>query len=163
MGNKKRTIHKKYRQLIIIKCYLIASLLVQGFFGDCQVTALTVIRNVDGAPSVMKLAELRSVMKGEKQRWNGGAKVTVALMKTTTPVGKNTAEVIYNMSGDALLKFFLRLSYQGYSHTPKFFNTTSELQSYVAQNPGAIGIIDQSIATNEINIVIIDGKTQFNL
>ncbi|MEO7960135.1 MAG: hypothetical protein ABIR19_01230 [Ginsengibacter sp.] len=84
-------------------------------------------------------------------------------MKTTTPIGKSTAEVIYNMSGDALLKFCLGLSYQGNVHAPKFFNTTSELEDYVAQNPGAIGVIDQPLANNDIKIISIDGKSQFNL
>lgn len=142
---------------------MIACLLVQGIFADSQVVTLTVIRNQDGAPSTMKLEELKSVMKGEKQRWTSGAKVTIALMKTTTPVGKSTAETLYNMSGDALLKFCLRLSYQGYAHTPKFFNTTSELQNYVAQNPGAIGITDQPTVNNDIKIITIDGKNQFTL
>jgi hypothetical protein len=111
----------------------------------------------------MKFTELKSVMKGERQRWNSGAKVIIALMKTSTAVGKNTAQVIYNMSGDALLKYWLAQTYQGNAHAPKFFNTKSELEEYVAENPGAIGVIDPPPANNEVKIVSVDGKTQFIL
>ncbi|MEO6221163.1 MAG: hypothetical protein ABIO81_12090 [Ginsengibacter sp.] len=142
---------------------MLACLLIQGSIAKSQVETLIIIRNQKGAPNAMKLSELISVMKGEKQRWNSGTKVTVALMKTNTPVGKNTAQIIYNMSGDALLKFFLGMTYQGNVQVPKFFNTTSELENYVAQNPGAIGVIDPPPANNEIKIISIDGKAQFNL
>ena len=67
------------------------------------------------------------------------------------------------MSGDALLKYWLGQTYQGSAHAPKFFATTSELENFVAENPGAIGVIDQPVANNEIKIISIDGKTQFNL
>ncbi|MEP6582642.1 MAG: hypothetical protein ABJA90_00185 [Ginsengibacter sp.] len=128
-----------------------------------QGETLTVICNANGAPGAMKLNELKSVMKGERQRWNSGTKVTIALMKTSTSIGKNTAQLLYNMSGDALLKYWLGQTYQGNAHAPKFFNTTSELENFVAENPGAIGVIDQAIANNEIKIISIDGKTQFSL
>lgn len=153
--------YKKCRQSAVIKCFMITTLLLLGLIVKSQ-TALTIICNPTGAPAAMKLSELKSIMKGEKQRWNNGTKVTVALMKTTTDVGKNTARVIYNMSGDALLKFHLGLANQGISHA-KFFNTISELEAFVAQNPGAIGVIDQPMTRNEIKIITIDGKTQFNL
>jgi hypothetical protein len=161
MENKNSIIYKRSRRSIVIKYCMIACLLVQGINVKSQVGMLTVISNQNGAPGSMKLSELKSVMKGEKQRWNNGPKVTVAIMKTNTPAGEKTAQVIYNMSGNALLKFFLGQSYQGISYTT-LFNTITELENYVAQNPGAIGIIDQPLTNNEIKIITIDGKTQFN-
>lgn len=142
---------------------VIFCLLFSGLVSRCQSETLTVICNQNGVPTEMKLSELKSVLKGERQRWNSGTKVKIALMKTSTSIGKNTAQVIYNMSGDALLKFWLGQTYQGNAHAPKFFNTTSELESFVAENPGAIGIIDQAVANNDIKIIAIDGKTQFSL
>ncbi|MEO8568833.1 MAG: hypothetical protein ABI419_06850 [Ginsengibacter sp.] len=162
MENKKTIIYDKLRPAILT-CCMVASLLVVSITGKCQAETLIVICNQNGAPAAMKLTELKSVMKGEKQRWNGGEKVSIALMKTSTAIGKNTAELIYNMSGDALLKYWLGQTYQGSAHAPKFFNTTSELQNYVAQNSGAIGVIDQPLGNNEIRIISIDGKTQFSL
>lgn len=163
MKNKEIVIHKIYRRLIVINCCLITFFSFYGMNVKCQVETLTIICNQNGAPAQMKLAELKSVMKGERQRWSSGTKVTVALMKTTTPIGKNTAQVLYNMSGDALQKYCMGLSFQGNVHAPKFFNTVSEIENYVAQNPGAIGVIDQPLNNNEVKVITIDGKAQFNL
>ena len=91
----------------------------------------------------LKLTELKSIFKGEKQRWRNGNKITIALMKTNTPAGAYTCKKIYDMSGDEVKKFWLALVFQGKADAPEFFNSVAELESFVADNPGAIGIIDQ--------------------
>jgi hypothetical protein len=126
-----------------------------------QETTLTVISNTKGAPSQMKMAELKSVLKGEKQRWNDGTKVTIALMKTTTPVGQTTCQKIYNMSGDKVKRFWLELSFGGKADPPTFCNSIAELESFVSQNPGAIGVLDRATASSGIKPIIIDGKNSF--
>lgn len=98
---------------------------------------------------------------GEKQRWKGGTKITIALMKTNTPVGKTTSRKIYDMSADELNKFWLALVFQGKAQAPMFFNSPLELQGYVSRNPGAIGILDLPVANDEIKIVMIEGKKSF--
>ena len=95
---------------------------------------------------------------GEQQRWRGGTKITIALMKTSTPAGKTTSEILYGMSPDELNKFWLALVFQGKAAAPNFFNSAAELEAFVAQNPGAIGILDQVAANNEIKTVQVEGK-----
>ena len=80
---------------------------------------------------------------GEQQRWRNGTKITIALMKTNTSAGKTTSKKIYGMSGDELNRFWLALVFQGKAAAPNFFNSAAELENFVAQNPGAIGILDQ--------------------
>ena len=162
MENKKIIIYIKLRRWIVVRCCMIAFLLVQGIIVKSQTETLTVICNQKGAPDAMKFSELKSVMKGDKQRWRDGTKVTLAIMKTSTDVGKNTARVIYDMSSNELAKYNMFQHFQGISLI-QFFSTTTELQNYVAQNPGAIGVIDQPSANNEIKIITIDGKTKFSL
>ena len=164
MENNTIIIQKKYRRLIVIKCFMVACLFLQTIIVKSQVETLTVISNLNGAPGAMKLSELKSIFMGEKQRWKTGIKITLALMKTNTAVGKNTSLKLYDMSGDELNKFWLALVFQGKVEPPHFFNNTSELENFVAQNPGAIGVIDKPFLTNnEIKIVAIDGKIQLNL
>ena len=95
---------------------------------------------------------------GEQQRWQGGTKITIALMKTNTPTGKNTSETIYGMSSDEVNKFWLALVFQGKAGAPNFFNSASELENFVAQNPGAIGIVDQVAANDEVKTIQVQGK-----
>ncbi len=123
-----------------------------------QNSSLTVISNQNGAPSTLNFSELKSIFRGEQQRWRGGTKITIALMKTNTPAGKNTSEIVYGMTTDELNKFWLAMVFQGKAAAPNFFNSASELENFVAQNPGAIGIVDQVAANNEIKTIQVEGK-----
>ncbi len=149
--------HTFYRRFIPVLL-----LLSVGFIGHAQDIMLTVISNTKGAPSEMKMSELKSVLKGEKQRWSNGTKVSIFLMKTTTPLGQATCEKIYNMSGDKVKRFWLGLTFSGKADAPTFCNSVAELESYVSQNPGTIGIIDKSQpGTSVVKTVLIEGKNSF--
>ena len=143
------------------KCLPVLLLLAIGFVTRAQEMPLTVIGNVTGVPSQMKSSELVSVLKGEKQRWSDGTKVNIYIMKTTTPIGQSTCKKIYNWSGDKVKRYWLELSFSGKADAPTFCNTVEELETYVSQNPGAIGIVDRSSASNGVKMILIDGKNPF--
>tara|TARA_Y100000815_G_scaffold50857_1_gene41443 strand:- start:294 stop:734 length:441 start_codon:yes stop_codon:yes gene_type:complete len=119
---------------------------------------LNVIRNEKSVPSEMNMDQLKAVLRGEKLRWNDGAKVSIALMKTNTDVGVKTCERIYNMTANELNKYFLALVFQGKVKAPTFFSSLSDLEEYVAQTPGAIGVVEHT--EKELNIITVDGKKQ---
>lgn len=127
---------------------------------SAQETTLTVIGNAKGVPSSLKMTELKSVMKGEKQRWPDGTKIVIALMKTGTPIGQNSAKKLYKMTGDELNKFWLALVFQGKVTAPTFFTSVAELENFISQTPGAIGIISKP-SSAETKSVIVDGKKEF--
>jgi len=124
-----------------------------------QDTDLIIIRNEVSVPSEMDLSQLKSVLRGEKYRWKDGSKVVVALMKTNTPVGTNTCRKLYNMSSNELNKYFLALVFQGKVKAPTFFNSESELASFVAETPGAIGVL-QNVYEIPVKTILVDGKKQ---
>lgn len=126
-----------------------------------QDNSLTVVANEKGAPSQIKMAELKSVLMGEKQRWSNGTKVVIALMKTSTPLGILVSKRIYDMSGDEVKSFWLRMSFAGKGDAPKFCNTEEELLAYIAENEGAIGVLDKSSDMHDIKTVSVDGKKSF--
>jgi hypothetical protein len=141
-----------------ILCLLFALLLCSSMVFSQD--KISVIGNTKGVPASMKMNEVVSVLKGEKQRWNDGTKIVIALMKTSTPIGSNTGKKIYNMTGDELNKYWLALVFQGKSQAPSFFNSAAELESFVAQTPGAIGVVEQA-AGDQAHTVSIDGKKTF--
>ncbi len=136
-------------------------LLFVNYIGNAQEITLTAISNNKGAPSSLKMSELKSILKGEQQRWKDGTKVSIVLMKTSTPVGEITCKKIYNMSSDKVKRFWLGLSFSGRAEAPVFCNSQEELESLVAQNPGSIGIIDKSSGMASIKTISIDGKSFF--
>ena len=81
-------------------------------------------------------------------------------MKTNTPAGTATSRKIYSMSGDELNKFWLALVFQGKAQAPSFFNSKNELETFVVQNPGAIGVVTQATEA-EAKVIPIDGKMTF--
>lgn len=160
----KRTKMKGHRApwfTVCRKYFPVLLLLGAGFMTRAQDMQLTAIGNVTGVPSAMKSSELLSVLKGEKQRWSDGTKVTIYIMKTTTPVGQSTCKKIYNWSGDKVKRYWLELAFSGKADAPTFCNTVEELESYVSQNPGAIGIVDRNSTSNGVKMILIDGKNPF--
>jgi ABC-type phosphate transport system substrate-binding protein len=145
--------YRKYVSVLLI--------LAVGLMANSQDTILTVISNSKGAPANMKMAELKSVLKGEKQRWNDGTKVSIGLMMTKTTVGKNTCSKIYEWSTDKVKRYWAGLQIAGKADAPTFCNTVEELESFIADNPGAIGITNKSSVNPNIKVIVIDGKKSF--
>jgi hypothetical protein len=159
--NKEHHTYKILRSLLCNRCLLIVLIISINLFAKAQEITLVAVGNQSGAPSEMKLSELRSVLMGEKQRWKNGNRIIIALMKTNTSIGKTTSARIYEMSGDELNKFWLALVFQGKAQPPNFFSSVIELENFVAQNPGAIGILDKPIPDPDIKAIMIDGQKTF--
>lgn len=143
------------------KFFVIGFLLLSALVSKAQDGPLSVIVNQNGPPSSLKLSELKSIFRGERQRWHNGTKITIALMKTSTPAGKITSRKIYDMSGDELNKYWLALVFQGKAQAPNFFTSPSDLEAFVAQNPGAIGILEPAYVMPDLKVLIIDGMKSF--
>jgi len=140
---------------------MIALSLLVAHFVKSQDVPLTVISNQKGVPPVLNLAELKSIFKGEKQRWHNGTKVVIALMKPNTATGRVISSKLYNMSSDEVNKFWLALVFQGKADSPISFDSAAALESFVASNPGAIGIVQQDDVTSDVQVTLIDGKKAF--
>lgn len=123
---------------------------------SAQDVNLVVIANGKGVPAEMKMEQLKSTMRGEKLRWPDGSKVIIALMKSSTSIGTTTSKKIYNMSANELNKYWLALVFQGKADAPNFFNSEAELEEFVAQTNGAIGVVNQPPGSSKT--VVIDGK-----
>ena len=152
------TVTGKNKTLRYMKFLITIGWVLTGMLAYAQNVPLTVVSNQKGAPAEMKLSELKSVLKGERQRWRNGNKIVIALMKTNTPAGRYTSERIYDMSPDELKKYWLALVFQGKADAPVFFNTAGELLTFVAEHPGAIGVIDQPAPAAGTQIVLIEGR-----
>lgn len=133
--------------------------LMVSWTGLAQDEDLVIVGNTESVPAEMDMSQLKSILRGEKLRWKDGAQVVIALMKTSTPIGSNTSRKLYDMTGNELNKYFLALVFQGKLKAPAFFNSSDELEAYVAQTPGAIGVL-QKAKDEVLRIIVVDGKTQ---
>jgi hypothetical protein len=158
---RKEKTYQQFRLTISGRFISVFLLLCVGILATAQDNSLTVVANEKGAPAEMKMSELKSVLMGEKQRWSNGIKVVIVLMKTSTPVGTLVSKKVYDMSGDEVKGFWLKISFAGKGDAPKFCNTVEELLTYVSENPGAIGVLDKMTDTHDVKVVSVDGKKSF--
>ena len=132
-----------------------------GLLGSLAIVAqdmeLTIVGNIENVPDELNMRQLKSVLRGEKLRWDNGAGIKIALMKTNTSIGKSTCEKIYDMTGNELNKYFLALVFQGKVKAPTFFNSVNDLENYVSQTPGAIGV-SQKTTDSPNKIILVDGN-----
>ena len=135
-------------------------ILIFSFSVNAQEKVLTVISNAKGAPDQMSMTELKSVLKGEKQRWSNAIPVAIALMKSSTEAGMSTSKKIFEMNADEFNKYWLALVFQGKVKAPYFFHSVSELETFVAETPGAIGVVDDT-SSGKVRQITIDGKKTF--
>lgn len=125
-----------------------------------QDSRLAVIVNEQGTPDELDLKQVKKVFRGEQQRWEGGKKVAIALMKNSHPTGNHTASKLYDMSGNELKKYWLSLVFQGNVSAPEFFSSEDALVNYVKTTPGAIGIVSAE-ATDGAKTIHIEGEPYF--
>lgn len=148
---------KRFRYIHSVFLILLSALLfTSATLADLP--EIQVVANEIGAPSSITFKDLQAIFKGEKQRWDDGTKISVAFMKTTTPVGSATASKVMNMTSDQLNKFWLALVFQGKAKAPLFFSTALELENYLSSTPGAIGIVEGSYKTTIVRSILVDGK-----
>jgi len=148
----------KKLQYLTTLLVLFVSLLTMSFKDDDA--AIAVVANDKGAPAALTMKFLKSVVQGDKQRWPDGTKISLAFMKTNTPVGNATAKKLLGMNGDQFNKYWLALVFQGKANAPMFFNTVQELEAYVASTPGSVGIIDTN-HNSKLRSVSVDDKKSF--
>jgi ABC-type phosphate transport system substrate-binding protein len=152
---------KKIIKNLLLSFILIASIISLSSATSADEPNIMVIANEKGAPSTLTMKELKSIFQGEKQRWNDGTKISIAFMKSSTPVGSATSKKVLKMSGDQLNKFWLALVFQGKAKAPFFYGSASEVESYVSQNAGAIGVVEAGYQVKGVKVVSIDGKKSF--
>ena len=152
---------KKIVKNLLLGFILIASIISLSSATSAEEPNIMVIANEKGALTTLTMKELKSIFQGEKQRWPDGTKISIAFMKSTTPVGSATAKKVMNISGDQLNKLWLALVFQGKAKAPFFYGSASEVESYVSQNAGAIGVVEAGYQVKGVKVISIDGKKSF--
>jgi ABC-type phosphate transport system substrate-binding protein len=150
-----------FRYQFPVKFSLICMVMLSSISSVAQDNNLVVIGNQSGVPAEIKMNELKAVFRGERQRWSDGTKVVIAMIKTTTPLGNAISEKIYSMNGDEVRGFWAGISFAGKFDPPNVFNTESEVEVFVSQNPGAIAILDRITATPDVKTILVSGKKTF--
>ena len=91
---------------------------------------------------------IKLMLTGKERFWKSGAEVVIAIVKTD----ENLDETLLRYSGMTELKFknhWQRIAFSGRGKMPRTFSDIADLESFVLQHPGAIGILpdDRQLAS----------------
>lgn len=126
--------------------------------GPLAAQELSVVAHPEHAPAELTGKVMKAIFMGEKQRWDDGTKIVVALMKPSTAIGKRIADVVYKMSPDELNRYWVGLVFQGKGSAPKYFDDETALIEYLGKTPGAVGLVNSGTAVGSAKRIPVDGK-----
>ena len=143
---------------------MVGTLVSSGFLAgnpsneEVAEATLSVVINQDQVlETEMSKEVLLQRLKGETLYWPDQTKIRLALMKSTTPTGKQIAEKLMEMELPEFDKHYLELVFQGKIDAPKFYSSEEDLRAYVKTTPGAIGIVSKDNVSGLL-VAIIDGE-----
>jgi len=119
---------------------------------------LLVIANTKGAPEQLDSNYMTSIFRGEIIRWSSSVKVTTALISPETELGAKIAQSIFHINKERIARYFRMLEYQGGQYS--LFNSATQLEEYISQTPGAIGMINRAPTSPNVRIVSIQTKAK---
>ena len=126
--------------LIILLAWSWEGLAQQTNLGQLEFAA-----NVKGVESLTS-KEVVQIFRNGRSLWASGEKVIIVLPSNKSDMAESVAKNLYGGSVTAMQKFWLALVFQGRANPPVFLQTEEEIVSYIAKNPGAIGVLPKGNA-----------------
>ena len=134
--------------LIILLAWSWEGLAQQTNLGQLEFAA-----NVKGVESLTS-KEVVQIFRNGRSLWASGEKVIIVLPSNKSDMAESVAKNLYGGSVTAMQKFWLALVFQGRANPPVFLQTEEEIISYIAKNPGAIGVLPKGKATIPPSILL---------
>lgn len=119
---------------------------------------IKIVGNQVGPPNQLSEGELRSIFKAQKQWWSGDTKISIVLLKSSVPISQVVAEKVFGMSVKEVKTYWIQIVFRGKAKTPKHFDSEDALIAYIADTPGAIGVVSASANVEALKTIKIGEK-----
>jgi ABC-type phosphate transport system substrate-binding protein len=117
--------------------------------------AVDVIVNPSNSISTLSPSDLHRIYLGDKSTWPNGKHIFLVMAAPGSPERAAILKTVFKMSETDYAKYFLQASFTGaVSAPPKDASSPSEIKQLVAQNPGAIGYINDSDADGSVKVLL---------
>lgn len=143
-------------------------------FGLTLLCAACAMRAIGAAPAALDLAivahpgtpvvqltfaELRQVLKGEKQYWKADLPVVLFVRAPTSAERSAVLDAIYQMSEPQFNQYWIAKQFRAESSSaPTKLKSSDLTQQFVASTPGAIGFMSASDVKPGVKVLKIDGR-----
>ena len=99
-------------------------------------------------------ATLKAVLLGKKVSWEGSGRITLAVLKGGAAADEFLRTAVEMTSGQ-FNNHWRRLVMTGGGTPPKSFEKEEDLRRFVAETPGAVGFIDQSVVDATVSVLSV--------
>lgn len=126
----------------------------QAMSGD-----IAVVVRQDNPLDNLSLNEVRSLLLGERQSWNGKLRVTLLVREPAARERDVVLKVIYRMTESQFRQYWISKVFRAEAASgPKIVYSNEMAVELVAVIPGSIAFIDATQVPRSLKILKIDGK-----
>jgi ABC-type phosphate transport system substrate-binding protein len=119
---------------------------------------LAIVAHPETPVSQLSLAELRQVLKGDRQYWKPDLPVVLFVRAATSQERTAVLGVIYQMSEPQFNQYWIAKQFRAESSSaPTKLNSNALTQQFVSSTPGAIGFMAARDVKPGVKVVKIDG------
>ncbi|TDI47420.1 MAG: hypothetical protein E2P02_03245 [Acidobacteria bacterium] len=136
------------------KVHLIAAILAVTTLSQATAQeSVKIIVNTEVEVSSLSQADLARIYLGKKTFWESGSRISPSLLHEKSQLTKLFLEESVRKTVRQYRAYWKRRLFSGQGTAPKTFASSKQVANYVADNPGAIGVVDASFADNRVKVV----------
>ena len=138
---------------------LLAAAIVPAAYGQAprDKAAVIVIVNVENDIRETTLADLTRVYLGKKTLWESGARIHPAMLDEDQAVVRGFIEKDIQRTVDQYRAYWKHMLFSGGGTAPRTFRTAAKVVDFVAQEPGAIGIVAAAPTDDRVKVIEVKG------
>lgn len=133
----------------IVGCALAASTLS----GAAAQDSVKIIVNPEVEVGTLSQADLARIYLGKKTFWDSGSRIAPSLLNEKSPLTEAFLEESVRKTVRQYRAYWKRHLFSGKGTAPKTFSSSRQVANFVADNPGAIGVVDASLDDDRVKVV----------
>jgi ABC-type phosphate transport system substrate-binding protein len=122
---------------------------------DAAQDNVKIIVNADVEVGNLSQAEIARIYLGKKTFWDSGSRIAPSLLNEKSPLTEAFLEESVKKTVRQYRAYWKRHLFSGKGTAPKTFSSSRQVANYVADNPGAIGIVDASFEDDRVKVVAL--------
>ena len=135
--------------IFIIACALAASTLSGAAAHD----NVKIIVNPEVEIGTLTQAEVARIYLGKKTFWDSGSRIAPSLLNEKSALTEAFLEQSVRKTVRQYRAYWKRHLFSGKGIAPKTFSSSRQVANFVADNPGAIGVVDASFDDDRVKVV----------
>jgi ABC-type phosphate transport system substrate-binding protein len=149
-----------FRSRLLIVAALVAVLMTPHAFAQADSAGdLAIITHPDTPVDQLSFADVRQVLKGERQYWTKDLPVVLFVRAPTSAERSAVLDIIYQMSEPQFKQYWIAKQFRAETATaPKNLKSNEVTQQFVAATAGAIGFLAARDVKPGVKVLKIDGR-----